>query len=1342
MMQCPLRVSPVRLLPAFLILLAGVVVASARDETPTAAEALAVARRAYREHDLAAAEKHYRDFLHRFADSVEAPAAKVELARCLLERAEPDPGAARDLLVPLVDEPDLSVRPAVLFWLGAAERRRASKPRAEGSAEAARRFAAAADAYAAGAKQNKSDREWMLCARAARADALLRGGSPQEARAAAAELLKDEELPAAVKGFALLIHGAACVTLKDDLAAGRSLNQLAPFQDEIVGPAARRLLARIHERADERAEALALYEAEIADYKTAKTDAENRLKAEADALEKDPPEKARLTALVQGPAPEHVLQAAFAAGVLHFEAGRFEDARARFAEAAASSGRWLPGDARLYQACSEVRAGQFDQAVKLLAPRPDRDGNLGAQERLWLGRARVGAADPDDEEAKTKALDKALADFTAAADGFGKPPFTDGPLADFARTRRAEALLDAGDVLERLGRFKDAAETCARARAEKAGAALEAVALQRESADWTLAGDYETPEQLADQFERDFPHSMLRPEVLLRRAEAAGLTAQRARPTPAATFAAEAERCYRALLSKYPEFERASQARYGLAWVLYRSGEYEKARALLDDVPTGDRKDELAGVPCLLADCLIRTAPTKADDAVAAGKLQEQLTQAAELLDQAVAATPEAPFATDALMRLGVCQLRLRELAAQDEERNRLAGASRAAFERVLLEHPLDPLQPHAAFERARWIAKGGDVNEAVQRTRLFGFGSLRKHPLAPLACVQLAGWMRTQDGKAADAAKLLARVRRDRERDLARDPARAEWAPLLRYQHALALNDAGKFEESRQVLSQILETTPDRPEAFEAKLVWGQGLLAEARQKLDAAAQQLATPELPPAEAAAARRAQDVARKGIETAADYLESAARKLRDKSSSPILKARLFYEAAWVHRGRGDEEVAAERTRRQEEWRKDHPKPPEGQPAPEPPAVPLAEIPLQPSEKRGRDLYAAAASAAGDAELPLAAQVRLELAELHAQRGDNAEAVSLLKGALDQEPPPDLAGRIGMRLAAVLATKGDKPGAIKQLERVAALTDNSWAPHARYRLGATLAQAGEWDKAVEMLAPFQTVEALQNLGGLADASLVLIGQAHTEKSRWDKSAEAYAALLERFADSGWRRHAHFSQAAALQRDKKFAEAVEEYKHAVADAPPEVAVRSLLQTAACQAELKQYEEALETLKGVGADLPDLHALSLLETGYAHVQLDKLEDAETCWKQVVSDYPKSSLAEAAKKRLEQKEARRTPPHALPEAERLLTLPVQPPEPLAAMGEYQPSDQSVFEGLLEKACQEAIVGPPPAVRYVASPPLHLKPPEPYEFRNAVWVRSLADLDALPPPGPLPVPKP
>ena len=358
----------------------------------------------------------------------------------------------------------------------------------------------------------------------------------------------------------------------------------------------------------------------------------------------------------------------------------------------------------------------------------------------------------------------------------------------------------------------------------------------------------------------------------------------------------------------------------------------------------------------------------------------------------------------------------------------------------MLLEYPGDELQPHAVLERACWIKRSGDVTEAIRRLRPFASGKLETHPLAPLAVLHLAGWLRTQDGMAPEAVRLLARCRRQ-EAGRPHDPAHAEWAAMLRYQHALALQDAGRYDEGRAILKEIMNDMA-RPECGEARLAWGEGMLAEGRGKIGAADAVLQNnPSDDKAAAARKDRADGV--RIVHAAADYLEEQARKGADSPFSPILQARLFYESAWVWRSLIDEEVGAARTRIQEERRQKAPKGPDGQP-PDPPDVPLADVPVQPAEKKARAAYEALIAAQPDL-LPLAAQARLELAELRLQRGEPpAAAVALLKQALDQEPPADLSARLGLRLADCSSRPATRPGRCASSIASPALPDTALAP----------------------------------------------------------------------------------------------------------------------------------------------------------------------------------------------------------------------------------------------------------------------------------------------------------
>ena len=432
--------------------------------------------------------------------------------------------------------------------------RRAETLRLRGAAafaDAAREFDAAASAFADRRPQQKDDPEWAASARCAQAEMLLRLHKAKEARDVLAPLL---EIPAPPdspsRGLALFYHGAACFQLGDDMAAGRSLDQLAPFQDVAFGPAARRLLAQLHERNDERAEALAQYEAVVSDY------AERKKSGAA-----------------KGPPPEIVQAAAFRAAVLHYEDGQFEKAHDLFADAAAAPAGQA-ADARLYQGCCEVQLKQFARAVETLSSVKDADPLTAAQVLRWLGRAQADAADPDDADARREARRTALETLDRAAQAL-QAPF-DGDAAAFARECGDGVLREQADLHERLGEFAEAADLYARLRAGVASPRRTEEALQRELSARVLAGDPAASDKLAAQFEKSYPQSVLMPEVQLRRGENAALLAQKAPPEEAARLNGEAVRRFQLVLDKYPEFGHVLQARLSLAWLTNQRGDYDK----------------------------------------------------------------------------------------------------------------------------------------------------------------------------------------------------------------------------------------------------------------------------------------------------------------------------------------------------------------------------------------------------------------------------------------------------------------------------------------------------------------------------------------------------------------------------------------------------------------------------------------------------------------------------------------------------------------------------------------------------------------------------------------------
>jgi tetratricopeptide (TPR) repeat protein len=246
---------------------------------------------------------------------------------------------------------------------------------------------------------------------------LLRIFKLKEAQVLTASFVKDPLwTKSRYRNLGLFYHGYSSFLLKDNLAAGRSLNMLAPFSDPVFGIHARFLLARVHHQSEELAEAARHYEAVLTDYETNKKAAAEALK-QPDRFKNDAREKARLEALVRDPPPDHVAQAAFFLGVLQYEAGRFADALPHFAAFAGQYPRSpLIMEAQLRSGFCQVQLRQFGDALKLLQPLADKEPRLADQALFWIAKAQVGTADPANLAAYAQALKTAIDTFRRAAD--------------------------------------------------------------------------------------------------------------------------------------------------------------------------------------------------------------------------------------------------------------------------------------------------------------------------------------------------------------------------------------------------------------------------------------------------------------------------------------------------------------------------------------------------------------------------------------------------------------------------------------------------------------------------------------------------------------------------------------------------------------------------------------------------------------------------------------------------------------------------------------------------------------------------------------------------------------
>lgn len=1241
-------------------------------ENDKAAMVLAAGQRAYQEKNFPVAIERFKEFLRAYGGHKDAHVARYGLGLALVDGPQKDYPAAIEALQAPAGKPDFPDRAFALYYLGLAHRglgqhefdQGIAKPQEaeqrrnnarQRFAQAEPQFAAALGAFtaraaaapASAAAELPPDLEWACRSRCSQAEMLLQLGKFAEARKAVEPLLTD---PALAKSrdhkLALYQTGYANFALGDHLAAGRSLVLLAPFEDTVFGIHARYLLARVHQLSEERAEALALFDAVLAGYEQQRKDAQVSLQ-NAQALKDNPDEKSRLENLLKDPAPDYVPRSAFFRAVVLYEQNRFADAQAGFATYAQKyPNAPLLKDAQLRLGMTQVQLRQFADAIRTLQPLGDHAA-LADQALFWLSRAQARAPDPNNTQALADGLRQAVDSLRKAAERAQQLGGNDPS----AKTRRAEILLELGDIQQQARQPSDAAGTYQTVINEKQAPAFVEQALERISVALQHAGKLKESDDACGKFAAGFPNSTLLPAVLFRQAENAYLAATAAAADPKlpnreqelAKLFGEAIRKYGPLIEKYPEGAYAHAARLSLAASLHQLGQFDAAIKVLEAIPEADRSGRLAAASYLLADCLARTFPATTENAISAARLLQRAEQAVKLLDGFVASEPKSSEAPDALIKLGHCYRRMAEVLADPEERKRNLASARAAYERLMQQYGNHPLVAVAVFERACSIAEGGDLGGAVNELARFQGDPLKQAPIAPLALLRLSSLLRSQN-RAADAVNVLAMCRSQHEGAMQGDPARSAWVPLIQYHHALAIKEQGKLAEARALFESIAKQFAARPEGHEAAWRAGQCRREEGQVKLDEARKVLARTDAKPEEIKTAQGAEQAALQVFRETAKYFLEQAQVVAGKSPASEPHLRLLYDGAWSLRTVAETEIEAARRqmqldamkKRQEELAKKA-GPGETAPAVHPPAIAASAIPWQPAEQQARDAYKALIAAAPDQ--PLAVEARLELAELFARRDEDPAAVALLTEALDRDPVPELADRIRLRLGSCLLAQKNAVEALAQFDAIARNEKSPQAAEARYRAGECLLAKEDWLQAIARLLPFRDKGELHQVKGVSDRALLRLGHAYARAGQWDQSRQTLEAFVGRYPQSPWFDEARYGIGWAWQNQKQFDQAVGQYQQVVGRTATEVAARAQLQIGLCRLEQKRPAEAANALLVVPFtyDYPEWSALALCEASRAFLEMQQAGQAGKLLQRVLKDHPGTAAAEVAQKRLAQ---------------------------------------------------------------------------------------------------------
>ncbi len=1176
---------------------------------------LNVARKGYADANPQFAVDRYREFLQKFGGNKEVNSARLGLAIALLDLPDRNYQAALDAVLPSANEANFADRSLAQYYAGVCRRGLGLNELAQGVAkpnelpqrqqaanghfeEAKKYFKSAREGFE---RKTPPDAEWVARSRCDNAEMELRTGKVKEARATVEPFVKDAALAKSpYHALGLYHHGFASFLLDDIPSAGRSLGQLAPFKQPF-GLHAQYLLGRIHEKEDEKAEAANAFTAVLNGYEEQKKAAVESLK-QPEQFKNDPWEKARLEALVKNPAPDYVAGAAFYGACLNYEAGKFGEALPKFQaftkEYATSP---LKDDAVLRAGFCLVQSKAFDEAVKTLQPFADHP-RLADQARYWLGKAQIGqaqAADPNNPNQRKQLYDTAINSLRTAADKANQLAGQDPQ----AKARRPEILFELADTLLLTNQAQQAAQIYDQLRNEKLLPTRGEELLQRAATAYHLAGDANASDARVTTFKQQYPNSPLLPLVLLRSAEnslvkAEGLAKQNNAAGAKAAYA-EAEKKFEDVVAKFPEFERVGRARYGLARCFVAQGDYEKAATTLEAIPLTDRNNDLATVSYVLADCLIRTAPEKAEDALQDNMLREKLTNALAQLDGFVAANPKAEQVADAFLKIALCQKRLGVQLQPGNERNELLNKARQTLEKLINDQQYreSPLLGHAHLERAKVMTLQGDKGGATNVLRQFTNDPLQKSPVAPLAILALANLLREQN-QFQPAADALQQARQKFEGALSSDPSRAEWVPLLRYQHGVALLEAGKVADARTAFEQAVQVGGTRVIAAEAALKHLQCKVIETKKKIAEIEKEKTKPNLtPPQIAEIENRVKSAKGELTNLARDFLQRA-EQFKNALPESEVRGRLLYEAAWANREAGSDPLPAYTKL-------------------------LAEFP----------------------GLALAVEARLELAELLANTEKPDDAIKLLKDAIDAEPTDKATSletleRVRLRLGATLFDKKDYAAALGQFEAVAANEKSPLRGHGLYRSAECLLAQGKTDEAVKKLVIFKDNGAFHNIAEVSDRAMLRLGIAYLDQKQWDAARQAFETVVNRFGNNNtWAIDARYGIGMTHQNQGRFNDAINAYALITQATQDERAGRARLQIGECHARQNKWKEAGVEFQTVylGYDIPELKWTAMLEHARVLAEEKKPDDAVKLLERVIRDAPKESeWTKAAAERLQ----------------------------------------------------------------------------------------------------------
>lgn len=275
--------------------------------------------------------------------------------------------------------------------------------------------------------------------------------------------------------------------------------------------------------------------------------------------------------------------------------------------------------------------------------------------------------------------------------------------------------------------------------------------------------------------------------------------------------------------------------------------------------------------------------------------------------------------------------------------------------------------------------------------------------------------------------------------------------------------------------------------------------------------------------------------------------------------------------------------------------------------------------------------------------LVAKVQSELAEMNLKGGNIGEVITQLTDALEGVKNENLRADIRYQLASAHLKAADYKIAAVQFEEM--LKDY---PESKL-LDRILFNAGECRLKLGEMGPanlhFTTASGVEGSSeALSESVMMRLGETQAATGKHSEAKITYAAFLESFKESRWRRNASFGLAYATDLSGNSADAIPLYKALVSSDNVDLwTVRSRYQVGLCYLNLKKYEEALIEFVNLEINYPQYpnwQAKSVLSMGRILLEQKKTDQAIERFKEVLSRYKDEEAIGLARNYLEKIES------------------------------------------------------------------------------------------------------